>query len=210
MTVTQSRARDGISLRTRSLPPPKWRGTSRSSSTPSTHALHSSDHGRVMRLGVLVPVAAVLAAASCGAGHGSAADDRAIAIYSAVIRAVSTEPTSTPPTTTPSGPVFVVAAAPRAPISLEVQAGVVDELHGFATIRFVDDRSEAIDTGVPHEPVHDHGVLIALGKIPRGRTDVTIEAQRYERTNAAFAYRVRLHRIGATWHVVQLSVRDGG
>jgi hypothetical protein len=163
-----------------------------------------------VRLGVLVPVAAVLAAASCGAGHGSAADDRAIAIYSAVIRAVSTEPTSTPPTTAPSGPVFVVAAAPRTPISLEVQAGVVDELHSFATIRFVDDRSEAIATGVPHQPVHDHGVLIALGQIPRGRTDVTIEAQRYERTDAAFAYRVSLHRTGATWHVVRLSVRDGG
>jgi hypothetical protein len=163
-----------------------------------------------MRLGVLVTFGVVLAAASCGADHASAADDRAIAIYSAVIRAVSTAPTSTPPTTAPNGPVFVVAAAPRARISLEVQAGVVDELHRFATIRFVDERSEAIATDVPHRPVHDRGVLITLGAIPKGRTDVTIDAQRYERTNATATYRVSLHRTGATWNVVRVFALDGG
>jgi DNA-directed RNA polymerase subunit K/omega len=163
-----------------------------------------------MRLAGLFPVAVVLAATSCAAGQGSAADDRAIAIYSAVIRAVSTKPTSTPPTTAPRGPVFVAAAQPRSPIPLEVQAGVVDELHRFATIRFVDKRSEAIAAGAPHKPVHDDGVLITLGEIPRGPTDVTIEAERYERNDARATYEVSLHRTGAHWKVVRASSEDEG
>jgi hypothetical protein len=147
-------------------------------------------------------VSVALGSAACGADERTAADDRVIAIYSTVIRALA------PPegeTTTPlSGPVFVVAADERSPISLEVQAGVVDELHEFATIRFVDERSEAIDTADEDEPVHQDGVLITLGKIPRGRTNVTIEAQRYERVGTATTYRIGLQRFGTTWKVVGL------
>jgi hypothetical protein len=148
-------------------------------------------------------VSVALGAAACGADERTAADDRAIAIYSAVIRALA-PPEGETPTTPLSEPVFVVAADERAPISLEVQAGIVDELHEFATIRFVDERSEAIDTADEDEPVHQDGVLITLGKIPRGGTNVTIEAQRYERIGTATTYRISLQRFGTTWNVVAL------
>ena len=146
-------------------------------------------------------VAVVLGAAACGAGHRTAAEDRAIAIYSAVIRVVA-PPEGTTPTTPLTDPVFVVAANTRSPISLEVQAGIVDVLHDFATIRFVDKRSEAIDSADPHQPVHEDGVLITLGSIPPGLANVTIEAQRYERIDVETTYQVSLHRVGTSWKPV--------
>ena len=143
-------------------------------------------------------VAVVLGVAACSADHRTAADDREIAIYSTVIRVV-TPPAGTTPPTPLSDPVFVVAAKTRSPISLQVQAGIVDVLHDFATIRFVDERSEAVDTADSHQPVHDGGILITLGKIPPGRTNVTIAAQRYERIDVAATYRITLRRVGTGW-----------
>jgi hypothetical protein len=147
-------------------------------------------------------IAVVLGAAACGADHRTAADDREIAIYSSVIRAVA-PPAGGKPIVPLSGPVFVVAADPRSPISLQVQAGIVERLHRFATIRFVDERSEAVDTTDPRRPVHESGVLITLGDIPPGRTAVTIEGERYERIRAATTYRVRLQRVGTSWRPVK-------
>jgi len=119
-----------------------------------------------------------------------------------VIRAVA--PAAGGKSTAPlSEPVFVVAADPSSPISLEVQAGMVEMLHRFATIRFVDERSEAFDNTDPRRPVHESGVLITLGDIPPGRTAVTIEGQRYERIGVATTYRVRLQRVGASWKPVE-------
>ena len=143
-------------------------------------------------------VAVVLGAAACGADHRTAADDREIAIYSTVIRVVA-PPAGITPTTPLSDPVFVVAADTRSPISLQVQAGVVDVLHDFATIRFVDERSEAIDAADSQQPVHEGGILITLGKIPPGRTSVTVAAQRYERIDVATTYRITLRRVGTVW-----------
>ena len=143
-----------------------------------------------------------IGAVACGADHRTAADDRAIAIYSSVIRAV-VPPAGGKPTVPLSEPVFVVAADPRSPISLQVQAGMVDMLHRFATIRFVDERSEAVDTNDPRRPVHERGVLITLGDIPPGRTAVTIEGERYERIGVSTAYRVTLRSVGTTWEPVK-------
>jgi hypothetical protein len=146
-------------------------------------------------------VSVVLGAAACGANNRTASDDRAIAIYSAAIRAIA-PPEGTTPTLPLGHPVFVVAADTNSPISLEVQAGIVDVLHDFATIRFVDERSEAIDTAAPHEPVHEGGVLITLGKIPPGHTNVAIEAQRYERIDVATTFQISFRRVGTSWKTV--------
>jgi hypothetical protein len=146
----------------------------------------------------------VLGATACGADHRSAADDRATAIYASVIRAVA-PPAGGKPTARLSEPVFVVAANPNSPISLEVQAGIVEKLHRFATIRFVDERSEAIDTADPRRPVHQSGVLITLGDIPPGRTVVTIEGQRYERIGVATNYRIRLRPVSTSWKPFRMS-----
>jgi len=147
-------------------------------------------------IALLLTVAFV--AAACGANHPTAADGRVIAIYSTVIRVVA-PPQATTPTTPLSDPVFVVPADTRSPISLQVQAAIVDVLHDFATLRFVDERSEAIDTADPHQPVHGGGVLITLGNVPPGGTNVTIDAERYERIGVATTYRISLQRVGVNW-----------
>jgi hypothetical protein len=158
----------------------------------------ASDDGRTMRARVFPFAAVLVVAASCGASHRPA-NDRAIAIYSAAIRVVLTGSGPQTSTTGPHGPVFVLAADKRSPLSLEVQAGVVDALHTLATIRFVDDRSEAIDETDPLAPVHDHGVLLTLGKIPRGRNNVTIQVQRYEQAGVTATEQIRLRRTGSSW-----------
>jgi hypothetical protein len=147
-------------------------------------------------------VSVALGSTACGADRRTAADDREIAISSSVIRAVA-PPAGGKPSTPLSEPVFVVPADSRSPISLEVQAGIVDMLHRFATIRFVDERSEAIDNTDPHRPVHEGGVLITLGDIPPGRNAVTIEGQRYERIGVVTTYGVRLQRVGTSWKPVE-------
>jgi hypothetical protein len=142
-------------------------------------------------------------AAACGAGARSAADNRAIAIYAAAIRAAADQPIGSPPTTTRSGQIFVVGA--HGEIGLSVQAGVADTLESFATIRFVDSRSEAIDTTDPHEAVHGTGMLITLGDIPAGSDNVTIAAQRYERTDRTATLTIELHRTASTWQPVRIT-----
>jgi hypothetical protein len=84
--------------------------------------MHRAAGVRAAHLVARLPVSALLVLASCGVGHGSGADDRAIAIYSVVIRTVVTQPPDGRQVTVSHAPVFVVAANTSAPISLEVQA----------------------------------------------------------------------------------------
>jgi hypothetical protein len=152
---------------------------------------------------MLLLVAGWLIAASCGADRRSAADDRLVAVYSAVIRGVVTQPGAPRPHLSES--VFVKGAHSAMP--LEVQAGVVDALHDFATIRFIDDRSEAIDDADPRKAVRDGGVLVVMGLVPPGHDDVVIEAQRYQRTDNSVTYVIRLHRSDSTWKIARISAR---
>jgi hypothetical protein len=153
----------------------------------------------------VAPVAmSITLAAACGAGTRSAADNRAIAIYSAAIRAAVTQPIGNPPTTTRSGDIFVIGA--HASIALSIQAGIADTLENLATIRFVDNSSEAIDNTDPHKAVHGNGMFLTLGDIPPASNDVTITAQRYERADRTATLTIKLHRTGSTWKPVSTTV----
>jgi len=147
---------------------------------------------------LLVPALVLVAGlvASCSSGDGPESDDRAGAIYAAVIRSVVTEGTNAAEVDVP---VFVAPIDPKQPISLEVQAGVVEELHDFATVRFVDDAMEAIDEDDIEQPVVDDGVLVMLGVIPAGGDRVVVEAERYESENSHEKFGVRVARSGETW-----------
>jgi hypothetical protein len=149
----------------------------------------------VRRTLVLAAVIAVLVTACTGGGSNTS--DRRAAIYSAVIRAVLAD---TPhPKISKDTSVFVVAAHERSPISLEVQADIVAELHELATIRFVDHRVEAIDDSNPNRPVKNNGVLITLGKIPSGANPVTVNAGRYLNATDTVTYRVTVKRTKTEW-----------
>jgi hypothetical protein len=170
------------------------------SATPGSPLRHDNGFRRPRAVVALVATSIGFAASACGAGSRSAADNRAISIYAAAIRVIATQPIGPEPTTRP-GQIFVAGAHGAIPLS--VQAGVADTLESFATIRFVDDRSEAIDSTEPHQAVHGNGILVIVGDIPAGREDVAIAAQRYERTDRHAAYTIFVHHDGATWKPVR-------
>jgi hypothetical protein len=137
-----------------------------------------------------------LLVASCGAGQPSDTDERASKIYSAAIVAVASDHYGD---NKDAGPIFVASARKDKPISLGVQAGVVDELHNDATILFVDDPSEAIDEGDPTRPVVDDGVLLTLGAVPKRGNSVAMVARRYDRKGVVRVAHLELERHGSTW-----------
>lgn len=124
---------------------------------------------------------AALAVGACTTSPDSS-EDRTAGVYAAVIQAVAEE-----------GPgefmsleghaERVVYAGPlgdEVEIPLGVQVMVVEALreNDFATVRFVDDREEAVDASVEAEPVLEDGVLVLLGDVPEdGPT--TVEAELY-------------------------------
>ena len=146
---------------------------------------------------LLVPALILVAflAGSCSSGEGPP-HDRTSAIAAAVVRAVVTQGTNPAEV---RAPVFVAPADPEQPISLEVQAGDVEALEDFKTLRFVDDPAEAIIEDDPGKPVVDGGILVELGPIPETGDTVVVDAKRYESEDEADDYRARVQRSGDTW-----------
>jgi hypothetical protein len=170
------------------------------SATSEVRVRHDNHFRRRLRDVALVSTLLALGAA-CGADARSAADNRAIAIDSAAIRAAVAQPIGNPPTTTRPGEIFVASA--HTSIALSVQAGIAEALESLPTIRFVDNSTEAIDSTATNKAVHGNGVLITLGDIPTGPDDVTIAVQRYERTDRTATLTITLHRTGSTWEAVR-------
>ena len=165
-------------------------------------------------LRTLTSLAAItLAVVSCGS-DGADATDRDADVYVSVIRALAPEPAERgrpqPPDTV--GELDrVVYAGPldeEEPIPLEVQAAVVEQLVDFATVRFVDERAEAIDDRDAGAPVLEDGVLVLLGPVPAG-TSPSVDAERYVDARDASRVRVDLEATDGEWQVVGVDSRGG-
>jgi hypothetical protein len=76
-------------------------------------------------------------------------------------------------------PVIYVVAAGGGTIDVGVQADVTASMADEAVVRFADEPAEAFDTGVEGAPVHDDGILLAVGEVPEPARRVTIEVDRY-------------------------------
>jgi len=85
-----------------------------------------------------------------------------------------------PTTTDDETPVVYITASNGDTIDAAVQASVVAATTDEATVRFADDRSEAIDGQSDDERVHDDGVLLVVGELPVDAppSDVTVERYR--------------------------------
>jgi hypothetical protein len=153
----------------------------------------------------LVLATTIVVVVTACAGGGSDASDQDALIYSAVIRAVVAE--TSHPSINSDTSVFVVAADERSPLALEVQADIVGQLHGLATIRFVDHRAEAIDDASAMRPVNDDGILITLGRISRAADTATVNAVRYVDATDTTAYRVTVGRTNGRWTPTATSSR---
>jgi hypothetical protein len=151
-------------------------------------------------------LAIILVAASCGS-DGTSATDREADIYTVLIRALApSDPTERVPTNEIDEfdrVVFAGSLDDEEAISLEVQAAVVEQLEEFATVRFVDERGEAIDHSDDREPVLEDGVLVLLGPVPLGHTP-SVEAERYVDNDDAVHVRVTLERPNGDWEVASV------
>jgi hypothetical protein len=149
-------------------------------------------------------MAVTLAAGSCGSG-GPSEHEREANVYAAVIRALA-----------PDGPadlgaeteelervVYAGSLDEENAIPLEVQAAVVEVLEDFATIRFVDEKAEAIDEVEEGEPVLEDGVLVLLGAVPAGRSP-SVDAERYVDLDNDEQFHVSLERSNDEWSIVDM------
>lgn len=152
--------------------------------------------------------AITLVTASCGDDGGSEPRTYAAQTYTAVIRAVAPE--------RPGAGVeeldHVVYAGPindRVGISLDTQAAVVEDLEQFATIRFVDDREEALRDDET-ESVKDDGVLVLLGPVSPGLSP-TVRVRRYVDVDDRERFRVTVSgsEDEDVWNVVDIEERTG-
>jgi hypothetical protein len=85
-------------------------------------------------------------------------------------------------------------------ISLEVQAGILQELPEYDHVRFVDDREEAIEPEPPMAARND-GVYLEFSELRASETRASIDVLRYVDTFDQLEVRVQLSREGGTWTV---------
>ncbi len=117
---------------------------------------------------------AVLAACGGGGDTGKLEEDRAAAVYDAVILAIAGgHPANEKPPV-----VFVAPRSDAKPIPLDVQAAVVDDLAGEVSVRFVDVDDEAIDSTVDDRPVKE-GILLRVSPVPPTGDPIEVTVDRY-------------------------------
>lgn len=158
----------------------------------------------------MAALAVTLAAGGCGSdGPSPSTTEREARVYAAVIEALAPDgPEPSPETDEPDRVVYAGSLDVDGPIPLEVQAAVVEELVEFATVRFVDEKAEAIDDAEENEPVLEDGVLVLLGAVPNGRSP-SVTAERYVDRDDAERFRVSLERSDGDWTVVEMHALGG-
>lgn len=148
-----------------------------------------------------------LAAGACSTG--SSEDERAAAVYVAVIRAVADEgPGDFEPDDGYDDRVVYAGPLGEATIPLAVQEIVVNDLRDadFATIRFVDDRDEAVRSDRTDEPVLEDGVLVLVDEVPDGDS-LELTAERYLDADTIADFTVHTVADDDEWVVAQLEPR---
>lgn len=85
-------------------------------------------------------------------------------------------------------------------IPLEVQVEMIGLLEEFENIRFIDEHEEAVDIDLVGFPVHDGGLLIALGAIGPDDPPV-IRVEMYRNQDEISAFRFTLAESETGWRV---------
>jgi hypothetical protein len=96
------------------------------------------------------------------------------------------------PTADENPPVVYITASNGDTIDAAVQASVVESTADDATVRFADDRSEAIDDTTDDQRCHDDGVLLVVGELPADGTPSAMTVERYRAVDDATIFDVTL------------------
>jgi hypothetical protein len=144
----------------------------------------------------------------CGCGSDSGSSNRLVEPASALAAIVTwalAEPGASPSVTAPDTaptedqPVVYLTAQSGETIDAGIQASVVESLHDEATVRFADERTEAVDDESDDEPVRDNGVMLIVGELPDGErvADVDVEWYRSSTDFGVYVVEVRATPEGA-------------
>jgi hypothetical protein len=88
------------------------------------------------------------------------------------------------------------------PIGVDVQAFIVEALDDRVDVRFIDERTEAVEDGDERQPVREDGILVGLGAVPPEGDRVDVYVDRYRKIDDIQAFDVAVRRRGDTWEVV--------
>jgi hypothetical protein len=161
-------------------------------------APNSSDrlqHFEFMRRGTGLAILALglVAVAACGDSSAGTVDEAQI--YAAVIRVVvPPEPTAEKV----SQEIFIGSGGEE--IGLELQSDILQELHEYEHVRFVDSREEAVDEDPP-KPVKNEGVYVEFVTVSANASAARANVLRYVDENNESRMTIRLTRTGGAWVV---------
>jgi hypothetical protein len=150
----------------------------------------------------LVALAAgVLAGCSDDGGAVETPDERTIAVYTRVLKWVLAEHVPVRPAEEEDLPVIYVVGGSGVEIGTDVQAAVVKNLLDEATVRFADEREEAIDDSLEQLPVRDEGVLVVLPPVPEEGRSVDMPVEVYVDEADDTTWELNVARLGSVWSV---------
>lgn len=132
-------------------------------------------------MAMAIGIAGATVIASCSS-DGESADDT-VEDTAAVIALVNWAAGEMPPEVDQNGdvepPIVYVATESGGRLDAGLQASVVEDTAETATVRFADDRSEAVDDTSELLPVHDDGVMLVIGDLPEPAVSLTIDVEWY-------------------------------
>lgn len=102
--------------------------------------------------------------------------------------------------------VYVEARGEGLGVGLDTQAAIVASTADFADVRFIDDRSEALDS----DGVRDGGVFVALGPLIDDGRDFTIECDQILSEDASIVWTFSLSYSGEVWSLTAPPVQATG
>ena len=134
--------------------------------------------GAILAISVGIAAIVVVACSSDGGSTQGTVEDTA-----AVTALVNWAAGEMPPEVDENGdvepPIVYVATHSGSTLDAGLQASVVEETTDTATVRFADDRSEAIDDTSELMPVHDDGVMLVVGDLPDPAPTLTVDVEWY-------------------------------
>jgi hypothetical protein len=85
-----------------------------------------------------------------------------------------------PPDDEEALPVIYVVATGGETIDVAVQAAVTEATADAAVVRFADEAKESFDAATEGAPVHDDGVMLAVGAVPEPAFSLSVDVERFE------------------------------
>lgn len=160
---------------------------------------------RVWAVGSLTLVALVTSACGSSADDPAAGDGRTAAVYESILDWLIQEEPGPANDDDPELTVFV-ASRSEGEIDLDVQVAMVDAFDSGAFVRFIDERSEALDDDADDKRVHDDGILVGLGAVAQEGDPIEVYTDRYRNTDDVEAWLITMRRSGDGWVIVETPV----